>query len=181
MPEVSQDLAGEFVLGVLDADERLAVQRRMREEPEYRSAVDSWLRRLMPLTEPVSPAQPPASAWAAIQPRLGSIAPSPARRGFEGVWLAVGPGATMKMLHVDLTTGERTALMRMEPGSSCPAHDHEQTEECFVFEVGFHIDGQDYTSGDCIIARAGSRHGVVPGGLLLHWIALATQGAAGSA
>jgi len=41
MPEVSQDLAGEFVLGVLDADERLTVQRRMREEPEYRSAVDS--------------------------------------------------------------------------------------------------------------------------------------------
>jgi len=40
MPEVSQDLAGE-VLGVFDADERLTVQRRMREEPEYRSAVDS--------------------------------------------------------------------------------------------------------------------------------------------
>ena len=29
----------------------------------------------------------------------------------------------MKMLHVDPMTGERTALMRIEPGSSCPAHD----------------------------------------------------------
>ena len=99
--------------------------------------------------------------------------------------LAVGPGATIKMLHVDPMTGERTALMRIEPCSSCPAHDHEQTEECFVLEGGFHIDGQDYTSGDSIIARAGSRHGVassVPGGLLLlHWNALATHGAAASA
>ena len=179
--EVTPDLAGEFVLGVLEADERLAVERRMRDEPEYCRSVDIWLRRLTPLTERVSPVQPPASAWAAIQQRLGSAAPSAARREPEGVWLDIAPGARMKLLHVDPTTGERTALLRMEPGSSCPAHDHEQTEECFVLEGSINIDGQDYRSGDYIIAAAGSSHGIVasvPGGLLLlHYNAFTTRGA----
>ena len=79
-------------------------------------------------------------------------------------------------------TDERTALIRMEPGSSCPAHDHEQAEECFVLEGSINIDGEDYRSGDHIIAPAGSRHGVVasvPGGLLLiHYNAHASPGAA---
>jgi len=34
MPEVSGDLAGEFVLGALEADELVAVERRMRDEPD---------------------------------------------------------------------------------------------------------------------------------------------------
>jgi len=179
--EVTPDSAGEFALGVLEANERLAVEGRMREDPEFRRDVDIWLRRLTPLTERVSPVQPPASVWAAIQQRLGNTAPSTARRESEGVWLDIAPGARMKLLHVDPTTGERTALLRMEPGSSCPAHDHEQTEECFVLEGSINIDGQDYRSGDYIIAAAGSSHGIVasvPGGLLLlHYNAFTTQGA----
>ena len=179
--DLTPDLASEFALGVLEAHEMSAAERRMRDEPEYCRSVDIWLRRLTPLTERVSPVQPPASAWAAIQQRLESAAPSAVRRESEGVWLDIAPGARMKLLHVDPTTGERTALLRMEPGSSCPAHDHAQTEECFVLEGSINIDGEDYRSGDYIIAAAGSSHGIVasvPGGLLLlHYNAFTTQGA----
>jgi quercetin dioxygenase-like cupin family protein len=181
MAEVTPDLAGEFALGVLEADERLWVERRMRDDPDYRRDVDSWLRRLSPLNEGLSPVPAPAAAWAAIQRRLGSAAPPLGRRESEGVWLDFAPGAWIKMLHVDPTTGERTALVRMGPGSSCPAHDHEQAEECFVLEGSINIDGQDYRTGDYIIAPAGSRHGVVasgPGGLLLiHYNAVTSPGA----
>jgi quercetin dioxygenase-like cupin family protein len=179
--EVTPDSAGEFALGVLEADERLAAERRMRDDPEYRRDVDGWLRRLSPLIERASPVQPPASVWAAIQRRVESVGPSAARREAEGVWLEFASGAKMKMLYVDPATGERTALIRMEPGSSCPAHDHEQTEECFVLEGSINIDGEDYRSGDYIIAPAGSRHGVVAsaagGVLLIHYDAVTSPGA----
>jgi hypothetical protein len=46
------------------------------------------------------------------------------------VWLEVAPGTTLKMLRVDPETGERTGLMRMEPGSVYPEHDHPVPEEC---------------------------------------------------
>jgi anti-sigma factor ChrR (cupin superfamily) len=172
MPDVSDELAGEFVLGVLEADERAAVERRMRDEPDFRRTVDAWSRRLTPLSHRVAAVTPPASAWAAIQQRIGGAVPS-SRRQSDGVWLELVPGVSVKMLHVDPVSGERTGLMRMEPGSALPEHDHAETEECFVLEGVVNIDGQDYRAGDYIIAYAGSRHDAIRsarGGLaLLHW------------
>jgi anti-sigma factor ChrR (cupin superfamily) len=173
MPEVSEDLAGEFALGALDADERSAVERRIRNEPDFRRAVDAWSNRLMPLLERMSPVIPSASTWAAIRRRIESAAPPAARRRADGVWLNVAPGTKLKMLHVDPVTGERTALMRMEPGCCYPEHDHPQVEECFVLEGAVTIDEEDYGPGDYTVAQAGTRHGTIVsahGGLvLLHW------------
>jgi anti-sigma factor ChrR (cupin superfamily) len=175
--DASEELAGEVVLGLLEADERAAVERRVRDEPDFRRSVDAWARRLMPLSDRVDPVTPPASAWAAIRQRIGGGAPSISRRQSEGVWLEVAPGTTLKMLHVDPVTGERTGLMRMEPGSAYPEHDHPVSEECFVLEGVVNVDGQDYRPGDYTIAHAGSHHEIIrstSGGLiLLHWNALA--------
>jgi len=178
MPDLSDDLAGEYVLGVLDADERTAVERRMRDEPEFRRSVDCWSRRLVPLSDRVAPLTPPASAWAAIQQRIGGAMSATSRRQSEGVWLELVPGITLKMLNVDPVSSERTGLIRIAPGSAVPEHDHPETEECFVLEGVVNIDGQDYQPGDYVIAHAGSRHDVIrsaSGGLLLlHWNAMAT-------
>ena len=114
MADVSEELAGEFVLGALEADERAAVERRMRDEPDFRRSVDLWSRRLTPLADRVAPVTPPASAWAAIHQRIGGGAPSISRRQSEGVWLEVAPGTTLRMLRVAPVTGERTGLMRMD-------------------------------------------------------------------
>ena len=177
MADVSEELAGEFVLGALEADERAAVERRMRDEPDFRRSVDGWTRRLTPLADRVAPLTPPASVWAAIHQRIGGGAPSISRRQSEGVWLEVSPGTTLKMLHVDPVTGERTGLMRMEPGSVYPAHDHPVSEECYVLEGVVNVDGQDYRPGDYTIAHAGSRHEIIRSAsgslILLHWNALA--------
>ena len=170
---MSEELAGEFVLGALEADERAAVERRMCDEPDFRRSVDAWTRRLTPIADRVAPLTPPASAWAAIHQRIGGKAQSISRRQSEGVWLEVSPGTTLKMLHVDPVTGERTGLMRMEPGSVYPEHDHPESEECFVLEGVVNIEGRDYGPGDYVIAYAGSRHEIIrsaSGGLiLLHW------------
>jgi anti-sigma factor ChrR (cupin superfamily) len=179
MPEVSEDLAGEFVLGALEADELVAVERRMRNEPDFRRAVDTWSRRLAPLLGQVSPKTPPASAWSAIQRRVGG-GPPVTRRRSEGVWLDIAPGVQLKMLRVDPATGDRTALLRIKPGACCPEHDHAEVEECFVLKGGVRIDGHDYRPGDYVVAQAGTRHDTIvsaSGGLLLvHWNAVSLTG-----
>jgi anti-sigma factor ChrR (cupin superfamily) len=176
MPETPQDLAGEFVLGALEDDERAAVERRMREEPAFRRSVELWSRYLMPLLDRVAPVTPPAAVWLAVRERIGETTPTHSRWKSDGVWLDIVPGIRLKMLHVDPLTGERTGLMRMEPGSAFPEHDHRETEECFVLEGVVNIDGRDYGAGDYTIAYSGSRHEAIrstPGGLLLlHWNAL---------
>jgi hypothetical protein len=105
------------------ADQRvgLGFWRRMRDEPDFRRSVDAWARLLTPLADRVAPVTPPASAWAAIHQQIGGGAPSISRRQSEGVWLEVAPGTTLKMLHVDPVTGERTGLMRMDPGGVYPS------------------------------------------------------------
>jgi len=178
VPNAFDELAGEYVLGCLEAEERTLVESRMRAEPDFCRSVDVWSRRLMHLSDHAAPVTPPASVWASIQRRIGVPVPSISRRQSDGVWLDVAPGVRLKMLHVNPVTGERTGLMRMERGSTIPEHDHPETEECFVLEGAVEIDGQDLRAGDYTVAYAGSRHEVIrsaAGGLLLlHWNALAT-------
>ena len=44
-------LAGEYVLGTLDADERRAAEARLAADPSFRTAVAGWERRLQPLAD----------------------------------------------------------------------------------------------------------------------------------
>jgi len=67
-------LAGEYVLGTLDADERRAAEARLAADASFRSAVAGWERRLQPLAELAPVAAPPADAFARI---LATIETSP--------------------------------------------------------------------------------------------------------
>jgi anti-sigma-K factor RskA len=73
-----ENLAGEYVLGTLDADERAAFERRLAAEPAAQQAVARWRERLAPLAGSIEPITPPASLWSAIEsrietPRLGNV------------------------------------------------------------------------------------------------------------
>ena len=59
-------LAGEYVLGTLDADERRAAEARLAADASFRSAVAGWERRLQPLADLAPGAAPPADAFARI-------------------------------------------------------------------------------------------------------------------
>jgi hypothetical protein len=50
----------EYVLGVLEADERAAVEREAASSAAASAAVAFWQRRLLPLAEVVPPESPPA-------------------------------------------------------------------------------------------------------------------------
>ena len=62
--------AAEYVLGVLGAHERRAVEQRIAREPAFAREVAFWEERLGGLAQGIGPVIPPADAWARIEAGL---------------------------------------------------------------------------------------------------------------
>ena len=76
----SEDLRhAEYVLGVLDAGARAAVEREIAADPNAAIEVTRWQRYLLPLAEDITPAAPPDHVWARIQHELGGGKSPPQR------------------------------------------------------------------------------------------------------
>lgn len=73
-------LAGEYVLGTLDAEQRAEVQRRLEQEADLRKAVDDWEIRLLALTDLANPIVPSASLWNRIEQSLDSMSAAPGKQ-----------------------------------------------------------------------------------------------------
>ena len=71
-------VAGEYVLGVLDASERGAVAQRIEREPAFANEVASWEERLGGLADEVKPVTPPEATWSRIEAAIAAPARSPA-------------------------------------------------------------------------------------------------------
>ena len=67
-------LAGEYVLGTLDAAERVAVAGRRRREPALDKAIAAWERRLGPLADTTPAVEPPAGLLRRIEARIDTSA-----------------------------------------------------------------------------------------------------------
>jgi anti-sigma-K factor RskA len=81
----------EYVLGVLDAEQRREVERQLLDDPELAAAVEVWQERLAPLAEEIAATQPAAYVWPRILAELGlggsvmaRSAPEPTASG--GLW-----------------------------------------------------------------------------------------------
>jgi anti-sigma-K factor RskA len=114
-------LAGEYVLGVLDGDERRRVQARLRQDGAFASQVARWEHNLAPWLAEVAPVPVPAHLWGALSARLGWREERPERVGLwrsllawrtatvlailaaVAVWVAHPPGSR---------TSQETALTR---------------------------------------------------------------------
>lgn len=69
----SEDLRyAEYVLGVLDAGARAAIEREMAADPNAAAEVARWQQHLLPLAEDVAPTAPPDHVWARVQRELGA-------------------------------------------------------------------------------------------------------------
>lgn len=62
-------LAGEYVLGLLDASAEAAALARISIDPNFASEVDAWRNRLQPMIDG-NDTPAPASVWAAVSSRL---------------------------------------------------------------------------------------------------------------
>ena len=73
-------LAGEYVLGVLEAGAHRATAVRIDREPALARAVDAWCERLAPMLDAIEPVEPPLGLWPRIRARLGRDAEQRAPR-----------------------------------------------------------------------------------------------------
>lgn len=88
-------IAGEYVLGTLDADQREAVRAQLGTDPALAQAVAAWERRLLPLASLAEPVTPPPRLWRRIETSLQLNPPAPWwRQGWNSLalWRSVAAG-----------------------------------------------------------------------------------------
>lgn len=78
-PPSADILAGEYVLGVLDAAQRSEAEQRIAKDPGFARLVSQWENRLAPMLDTLGSEAVPAHVWPRIRTALG--------------WSAVGAGA----------------------------------------------------------------------------------------
>lgn len=67
-------LAAEYVLGVLEGEDRDVAIRLLAADPGFARAVEAWQQRLTPLAAQVAPVTPPAELWQRIASRTEATA-----------------------------------------------------------------------------------------------------------
>ncbi|KQZ59969.1 hypothetical protein ASD53_01995 [Lysobacter sp. Root559] len=86
-PPEADLFAAEYVLGVLNARQRLQAQARIAADPAFAQAVADWERRLADLLDGIAPADVPAHLWPRLRTRLGW---SPVGDERRGLWQNLG-------------------------------------------------------------------------------------------
>ncbi len=72
MNDTLDELASEYVLGTLPAEQRSEVRQRLKHDAALRAAVDAWEQRLLPLTALAQPVRPSAQLWRRIERHLAA-------------------------------------------------------------------------------------------------------------
>ena len=93
-------LAGEYVLGVLAAEERAAVERRLADHPELAQRIAAWHERLAPLAADLPEVTPRPQVWQQVRRSLTAVSPkhSVPWRSRLGLWRAWAGLATTAAL-----------------------------------------------------------------------------------
>jgi anti-sigma-K factor RskA len=63
-------LAGEYVLGTMQGQERIDFEKRLQTDRQLQSEVDAWQQRLSPMLDTIEPVTPPAAVWDQIASRI---------------------------------------------------------------------------------------------------------------
>jgi anti-sigma-K factor RskA len=89
-------LAGEYVLGTLDARTAARVAAALPADPALREAVAAWERKLAPLTALATPEAPPADLWDRIEATIAPpVVRKPARARRFDLWRFWAVGASL--------------------------------------------------------------------------------------
>jgi len=119
-------VAAEYVLGVLTAQERREIARRLEQEPVLASEVAFWEERLAGLADTIAPVPPPPATWSRIEAAIGAPASGSSSiwrslafwRGF-GLASATLAAASIAMLaYIGLVPSARAPLMATLGGGS---------------------------------------------------------------
>jgi anti-sigma factor ChrR (cupin superfamily) len=71
------------------------------------------------------------------------------------------PGVDYQVLYMDRDTQMVTTMLKLEPGSTYPAHEHAGTEQSYVIEGSCYIGNVALRKGEYAYAVAGTEHGTL--------------------
>ncbi|HEY6991214.1 MAG TPA: cupin domain-containing protein [Bryobacteraceae bacterium] len=149
-----------YALGALPAEEETQFERRLRSACPLCTAL---YNEYAAVAEQLAASVPETSPAASVRARLlKRIAPAAAEksgmrllRASDSPWIPIGvPGVEVRLLD-----GKKTLLVRMQPGSIFPEHEHKQVEQCYVIEGSVtDSDGMTAHAGDFVSMPAGITH-----------------------
>ena len=105
-------MAGEYVLGTLDGEERMQFEMRLQQDPQLQAEVAAWRARLSPMLEGLEPVQPPPSVWQAIE---ADITPNDGVR-HGGFWNSLVFWRNFGLASAVLLVALSLRLMQPDPG-----------------------------------------------------------------
>ncbi len=153
-----------FALGALSLEKTKAVELRLQGDCTFCAAqVEHYLSVAEHLSLTVDPVEPPPGLRAKLLARIAAHEALPNEttthrrvvRGHDGPWIKMPvQGVEMRPL-----IGEKTFLVRMEPGATFPKHDHPQAEQCYVVAGSItDSDGLTLEAGDFVAMSRGIQH-----------------------
>ena len=167
------DVAALYALGALSQNEARSFEQHLDEGcAECSAELDSFANTVKALAFSAPDEQPPARVRTKLLARMGKSGytqPEAAMNtsdanelvsvlASEGEWQKVQNGVLLKRLYIDKTTGIATSLVRMQPGTALPIHQHLGVEQFFVIEGDCYVAGQTLGAGDYHRAEAGTIH-----------------------
>ena len=79
-------------------------------------------------------------------------------------WMPYAPGVELKVMYRDAATGARTVLVRMQPNTLFPPHEHQGIEDLYLLEGDIWVGDVEMHAGDYCRAPEGSEHNDVRSG-----------------
>ena len=156
------ELAEDYVLGTLSAEERQIVAKRLDTDADFSALVSAWDQRMAPLAFGGA-AEPPDGLLASIEARIagtGADLPGTFTNRAEGApWVEMIPGVAMRLLYRNEAARRQSILVKMDANATFPEHGHDdQDEEIYVLEGDLVIGELTLQAGDFHLARANRVH-----------------------
>ena len=110
---------------------------------------------------PADVLRPAESLWGRLATRIASEAATrpfvpPLEAPDKPEWEEAAPGIYVKILARNAEIGSVSMLVRLDPGTEYPAHQHAGTEELHLLHGVLKVDDRTLYPGDFIHAEAGS-------------------------
>jgi len=152
-----------YCLGALPADKAQAVEQRLHSGcPFCLAQAAQYAAVAEHLSLSVAPVNPPPALRQRVLDRL-QLHAVPAEtterrkvvRGKDQPWIKLPiSGVEMRPL-----IGDKTFMVRMQPGAVFPKHDHPHAEQCYVIEGSItDSDGLTLRAGDFVVMSSGTEH-----------------------
>lgn len=161
-----------YALGLLSDEERFALDSHLTEGCVVcASEISRCGELLAELTNRVGADPPGALRQRFLDSIRAQVAPSPAAspliferdglsvlRTSEMEWNSVAKGLAVKVLFDDTAREMTTTIVRLDPETFYPAHQHNGTEEVYVLQGELQVEGVNLQPGDFCLSRPETIH-----------------------